>query len=36
MDALGIVYTQYWLKPKLEKRFNVEALAIIKVSFLSP
>jgi hypothetical protein len=23
MDALGNVYAQYWLKPKLEKRFNV-------------
>lgn len=33
MDALGIVYAQYWLNPKLEKSFNVKALAIIKISF---
>jgi len=23
MDALGVIYSQYWLQPKLEKRFNV-------------
>jgi len=23
MDALGVIYPQYWLQPKLEKRFNV-------------
>jgi hypothetical protein len=23
MDALGVVYAQYWLKPKLEKKSNV-------------
>jgi hypothetical protein len=36
LDALGIVYAQYWLKPKLEKRFIVQALAIIKTSFYHP
>ncbi len=34
MDALGVVYPQYWLQLKLERRFNVH-LAIIKVA-LSP
>ncbi len=29
MDALGIVYPQYWLQPKHRKMFNVH-LAIIK------
>jgi len=23
MDALRVIYLQYWLQPKLEKRFNV-------------
>jgi len=34
MDALGVVYPQYWLQLKLEKRFNVH-LATIKAT-LSP
>jgi len=24
MDALGVIYLQYWLQPKLEKKFNVQ------------
>jgi hypothetical protein len=35
IDALGIVYPQYWSQPKPEKRFNVH-LAIIKATFYQP
>jgi hypothetical protein len=35
MDALGVVYPQYWLQLKLKKRFNVH-LTIIKVTFCYP
>jgi hypothetical protein len=35
MDALGVVYPQYWLPLKPKKRFNVR-LTIIKVTFCYP
>jgi hypothetical protein len=35
MDALGVVYPQYWLRLKPKKRFNVH-LTIIKVTFCYP
>jgi hypothetical protein len=34
MDALRVVYPQYWLQLKLEKKFNVH-MAIVKAA-LSP
>jgi hypothetical protein len=35
MDALGIVYPQYRMQPKLEKRFNTQ-LVIINATFCQP
>jgi hypothetical protein len=35
MDALGIVYPQYRMQPKLEKRLNTH-LVIIKATFCQP
>jgi hypothetical protein len=35
MDALNIVYPQYWSQPKHKKRFNAH-LAIIKTTLYQP
>jgi hypothetical protein len=35
MDALGIVYPQYRMQPKLGKRFNTR-LVFIKAAFCQP